>query len=263
MSNPTVRRTRLVGTALAGAAAIGAVVIGAGPAAAHAGVSASNPRALAKNVTITFHSEAESDTAGIAKLQVALPAGISVGEVSLGKAPKGWKFAQAQGGYILGGKPLAVGVDAVYSIVVKQLPDAKSLVFKTVETYGDGKIARWIEEPRGGAKLENPAPVLKLKSPTPGSTPKSGVAPATESPVTSESQGTPAPSATPGAPASATPGADGQVDTQAAAKPKPKSGDSDSDGKGGTVLLIVLGGVAVVVIGVIIWLVKRRSQAVR
>ncbi|MGW2717784.1 DUF1775 domain-containing protein [Streptomyces sp. NPDC001492] len=36
-------------------------------------------------------------------------------------------------------------VNAEYSVVVKQLPDAEELAFKTLQTYGDGHTDRWIE----------------------------------------------------------------------------------------------------------------------
>ncbi|MFI6696423.1 hypothetical protein ACIBLA_32660 [Streptomyces sp. NPDC050433] len=41
-------------------------------------------------------------------------------------------------GYTVGGTALAAGTNAEHSVVVRQLPDAKSLALKTVETYGDG-----------------------------------------------------------------------------------------------------------------------------
>jgi uncharacterized protein YcnI len=148
--------------ALGAAVAFGTVLALGGPAAAHAGVTASDARALAKNVTLTFTSEAESRKTGLAKLQIVLPQGISPGAVSLKKAPEGWTFAQAQGGYTVAGRPLPAGTDAVHSVVVAQLPDAGSLVFKVVETYGDGEVARWIEAPQGAKRLANPAPVLRL-----------------------------------------------------------------------------------------------------
>ncbi|QDY79631.1 DUF1775 domain-containing protein [Streptomyces qinzhouensis] len=145
-----------------------ALVLGtAQPAAAHAGVSASEPRALARNVTVTFTSEAESAKAGIAKLQIGLPEGLSPAAVRLTKAPKGWQFTHSPGGYTIAGPPLATGKDAVHSIAVQQLPDAKQLVFRVVETYGDGQVSRWIEEPGAGGTSENPAPVLKLKPKAP------------------------------------------------------------------------------------------------
>ncbi|MFE2528936.1 DUF1775 domain-containing protein [Streptomyces sp. NPDC059382] len=154
--------------------AVGALIVvgvAAGPAAAHAEVTASDPRALAENVTLSFTSEAESDTAGIAELRVVLPKGIGPDAVTLKEAPKEWKLTATPDGYAIGGAALPTGTDAEYSITVRQLPDEKSLAFKTLETYGDGKIARWIEVPTNGEKVDNPAPRLELKAAAPGAKP--------------------------------------------------------------------------------------------
>jgi len=35
-------------------------------------------------------------------------------------------------------------------------------VFKALQTYSDGAVVRWIEEPKEGAELEHPAPVLNV-----------------------------------------------------------------------------------------------------
>ncbi|MFI9358857.1 YcnI family protein [Streptomyces lydicus] len=51
-----------------------------------------------------------------------------------------------------------------FNIAFSQLPaNADQLTFKTLQTYSDGKVVRWIEEPKAGqAEPENPAPVLRL-----------------------------------------------------------------------------------------------------
>ncbi|WP_327396857.1 DUF1775 domain-containing protein [Streptomyces phaeochromogenes] len=150
--------------AAAGAAALTAALALANPASAHAEVEADAPRALAENVTLTFVSEAESDTAGFTELRVVLPDGIAPGDVTLADAPKGWKLKPGDDGYAVAGPALRTGVDAEYKVRVRQLPDAGQLVFKTLETYGDGETARWIELPGGGVEPEQPAPVLKLRA---------------------------------------------------------------------------------------------------
>jgi uncharacterized protein YcnI len=150
------------------AAALAAVFAAAGTAAAHTEVTASKAQALAENVTLTFTNEAESDSAGFSKIRIVLPAGITPDAVTVKDAPKGWKLRPTAHGYTVGGPALAPGKDAEHSIVVRQLPDAKSLVFKTLDTYSDGKVSRWIELPTGGAEPEKPAPVLKLKAAAPG-----------------------------------------------------------------------------------------------
>ncbi|QZL06878.1 YcnI family protein [Streptomyces sp. BHT-5-2] len=50
-----------------------------------------------------------------------------------------------------------------FSVALGQHPDdADQLAFKALQTYSDGKVVRWIEEPKAGqAEPENPAPMLK------------------------------------------------------------------------------------------------------
>lgn len=165
----TVRTMRRVGAV--SAAAIAATIAFAGPASAHAEVTASNPQALAKDVVLTFTGEAESESGGFTDVRVVLPEGIAPGDVTLDEAPKGWKMKPTEDGYTISGPKLAVGTNAVHKIKVRQLPDAKSLAFKTIETYSDGKVSRWIELPGDGPEPEEPAPVLELKAAAAGAKP--------------------------------------------------------------------------------------------
>ncbi|MEW1549714.1 DUF1775 domain-containing protein [Streptomyces tsukubensis] len=234
-----------------------ALVFGtAQPAAAHAGVTASDPRALAKNVTVTLTSEAESAKAGITKIQVVLPQGLSPAAVTLKNAPKGWKFIHSQGGYTVHGTALPTGKDAVHSIAVQQLPDAKELIFRVLETYSDGSVSRWIEDP-GVDGSDSPAPVLKLKAKAPGAV-RVPIDPArveTDPPVTAL---TPAPAPSAGAPSapaeaptatastfSAAPPADGGTPTGAAVK----TSTGDDDGGNGPVVAAVVGVAALLAAG--------------
>ncbi|MFJ1735657.1 DUF1775 domain-containing protein [Streptomyces sp. NPDC088254] len=152
--------------AVSGALALTSAFVLARPASAHAGVEADAPRALARNVTLTFTSEAESDTAGFTRVRVVLPKGIEPGEVTLAHAPKGWTLKITSDGYTIGGPALATGEDAEHAITVRRLPDVQELVFKTIDTYGDGRISRWLELPTQEAKSDQPAPVLRLKPAT-------------------------------------------------------------------------------------------------
>ncbi|MCH5671055.1 DUF1775 domain-containing protein [Streptomyces gilvus] len=222
----------------AGALALTATLALAGPALAHAEVEADTPRALAENVTLSFVSEAESDSAGFTQLRVVLPEGIAPGDVKLDAAPKGWKLKPTGDGYTLGGPALKAGVDAEHSIKVRQLPDAKEIAFKTVETYSDGEISRWIELPDGGPEPEQPAPVLKLTAAAPGAKPA----------VTASAPSSPTPSAAASAPSDATP----------AASEEAAERDEDSS----TVPLVAGVAVAVVALGGgAWWLVRRRSAS--
>ncbi|MEV5931912.1 DUF1775 domain-containing protein [Streptomyces sp. NPDC052079] len=171
MHRPTlVRNLRLTGALSAAALAI--AVATAGPAAAHAEVEAEGARALDQNVELTFSAESESASAGISKLEVILPKGIAPQDITYEEGPKGWKFAPTGRGYTVSGPKLAVGEDAEYAVTVRQLPDAKELVFKTLQTYSDGKVDRWIEleeeAEADGHGHGHPAPRLELKAAAPG-----------------------------------------------------------------------------------------------
>lgn len=168
--------------ALVAGATVGVVAIAAA-ASAHVEVSADKPQAGATKVTITFTGEAESDNAGITSERVFLPTGITPADVTLGKAPAGWKLTATTDGYTVSGKALRPGTDAVHSVVLAQLPtDAKELVFKVLESYSDGTVSRWIglQEP-GQSEPDNPAPVLKLKAAAPAPTSSSAAAPVSPS----------------------------------------------------------------------------------
>jgi uncharacterized protein YcnI len=163
---------------VAAAAAATAVLLTAVPAAAHTEVEADKAQALAEHVTVSFHAEAESDTSGIKEVRVVLPEGITPADVRYGKGPEGWKFSATEDGYTVKGAELKTGESAEYSVVVRQLPDAQEVAFKTLQTYGDGHVDRWIELDENG---ENPAPARPRqpwrprprpprKPPTPGRT---------------------------------------------------------------------------------------------
>lgn len=240
-THPVARAGRRI--ALAGAAALTATLALAVPAAAHAEVEADKPQALAEDVTLTFVSEAESDSAGFTELRVVLPEGITPEDVTLDEAPKGWKLEATSDGYTVGGPSLKAGVDAGHRIKVRRLPDAEEVAFKTVETYSDGKVSRWIELPSGGDEPEQPAPVLALKAAAPGAKPTgSGSGP------TEGEKADPAPSAT-------EPSAEATDSTPSAAAAEDDEGSSAGLVVGGAVVaLAVLGGGAW-------WLVKRRTAS--
>jgi hypothetical protein len=149
---------------LAAALGLAAVAVSASPAWAHVQVTADKPQAGATNVTVTFNGEAESTTAGIKSEQVFLPAGITPAQVHLAKAPTGWTFTTAADNFTVAGPALPKGTDAVWSVMIDKLPaNATQLVFKTIETYGDGEVVRWItEQAPGEPEPEHPAPVLML-----------------------------------------------------------------------------------------------------
>ncbi|MEV0639497.1 DUF1775 domain-containing protein [Streptomyces sp. NPDC050619] len=228
----TTRRLTLVTAATATA-----LLLTAGPASAHVEVESDKAQALAENVEISFDAESESDTAGITKIRVVVPEGIAPADVTYGEGPKGWKFTAADDGYTVEGPAVKAGVNAEYSVVVKQLPDAKELAFKTLQTYSDGHTDRWIELDDNG---ENPAPVLQLKAAAPGAKPVS------PSPSASETATSPSP----------TPEA-----TEPSASPAAQAEEKDDEGGMPAGAWVGIGLAVVVVAGGAVYLVRRRAGA--
>nr|WP_234481515.1 DUF1775 domain-containing protein [Streptomyces sp. MBT49] len=214
----------------------------AAPAAAHAEVEADKPQALAENVTLRFVSEAESDSAGFTALRVVLPRGITPADVSLGAAPRGWKLTATEDGYTVAGPALKAGVDAEHEIKVRQLPSAKEIAFKTVETYSDGEVSRWIEVPSGGEEPEQPAPVLKLKAAAPGARPVGA---------------TPSPTADAGAAAAPTRSVAAAAPKTSAAADEAAADEGGGLSTGALVGVIVLG--LLVLGGGALWVLRRRA----
>ncbi|GAA3811066.1 DUF1775 domain-containing protein [Streptomyces phyllanthi] len=230
---------------VAAAVAATSVLLTAVPAAAHVEVESDSAQALAQNAELTFVAESESATAGITELRVVLPKGILPSDVTYGDGPEGWKFTATKDGYTVKGPALKVGGDAEHSVVVRQLPDARELVFKTLQTYGDGKVDRWIELGESGGDGHghgNEAPVLELRAAAPGAKPVS------PSPSESES-------------ASASPEPTARETT---ASPSPQPGaDTTKDDTGGLSAAAWTGIAAAVLVAVAaaVVLVRRRGGA--
>ena len=177
-------------------AALGATVSGllvAAPAAAHVTV---NPDSAVQGgyARVAFRVPNESDSASTVKVEVFLPAQTPIASVSTMRVP-GWTAAVEKGKpaapVTAHGSPVtevvtkvtwtAVGDGAVkpgefaeFPLSMGPLPAADKLVFKALQTYSDGTVARWIEEPpaAGGEEPESPAPVLTLgPKPADGATP--------------------------------------------------------------------------------------------
>jgi hypothetical protein len=79
-----------------------------------------------------------------------------------------------------------VGRSLVLGIRVRQLPDGRQLVLKTVQSYADGKQDAWIEVPSASVpEPDMPAPIVRLQAAAPGATvvPPATPAPTTPAPV--------------------------------------------------------------------------------
>ncbi|MFJ3304104.1 YcnI family protein [Streptomyces sp. NPDC086549] len=170
----TLRRAATV-TALAAAGVLAA----AGIASAHVTV---HPESYAKGATdglLTFRVPNEEDSASTTKVQVFLPTDHPVLGV-LVHPRDGWTakvtttklktpvktddgtISEAVSEITWTGGKIGAGEYEDFDVAFGQLPgDADELSFKTLQTYSDGKVARWIEQ-GGEEESENPAPVLKL-----------------------------------------------------------------------------------------------------
>ncbi|WP_395298254.1 DUF1775 domain-containing protein [Kitasatospora hibisci] len=233
------------------AAAVTGVLTLASPAFAHVEVESDGARALATDVTIAFSAEAESTTAGVTALRVVLPEGIAPADVTLTEAPDGWTLAVTDDGYTVSGPAVAPGKDVAYKITVRQLPDAGELAFKTLQSYSDGRIDRWIELPKNGTEPEKPAPVLALKAAAPGATP---IAPSPSATATAPG---PTTSAAPTASTTAAAPAEASSPTAVAAA----QAVSESGGDGSSAVPIAVAAVAVLAVagGAAWWWRRRRT----
>ncbi|MCW6005598.1 YcnI family protein [Micromonospora sp. CPCC 205371] len=179
----------------------GAVLIAvlgfAAPAAAHVTV---NPTEATQGgyARLAFRVPNESDTASTTKLEVVLPEDAPVASVST-MPVAGWTVAvekrtvnppvEVHGSQVsevvakitwtaAAGGGVKPGEFQEFPVSMGPLPDVQRMVFKSLQTYSDGNISRWIEEPtEGAAEPEQPAPVLALTaasaSPAPAAAPGS------------------------------------------------------------------------------------------
>ncbi|MEU2336558.1 YcnI family protein [Streptomyces sp. NPDC006654] len=173
---PALRRAATV-TALTAASVLAA----AGAAAAHVTV---HPESYAKGATdgvLTFRVPNEEDTASTTKVEVVLPTDHPVLGV-LVTPQAGWTakvtttklknpvktddgtITEAASEITWTGGKIGPGQYQDFDVAFGQLPeDTDQLTFKTLQTYSDGKVVRWIEVPQSGDdEPENPAPTLKL-----------------------------------------------------------------------------------------------------
>jgi uncharacterized protein YcnI len=169
-----------IGVVAAGAAAL--VLAIAGPASAHVTV---NPNTAAQGAytKVSFRVPTESDTASTTKLQVNLPTDTPIASVST-KPVVGWTVAtvktklatpiKSDDGDITEavtqitwtaskGAEIKPGQFQEFDVSLGPLPSANQINFKALQTYSDGNIVRWIDEPAtDGSEPDHPAPVLKL-----------------------------------------------------------------------------------------------------
>ncbi|MFE7330409.1 YcnI family protein [Streptomyces sp. NPDC057565] len=174
-------RTTLPRAGIVTALAVAGVLGAAGAAFAHVTV---HPGSYAKGATdgvLTFRVPNEEDSASSTKVQVFLPTDHPVLGV-LVTPQDGWTakvttkklktpvktddgtITEAVSEITWTGSKIGPGQYHDFNVAFGQLPDdTDQLAFKTLQTYSDGTVARWIEKTdKGGEEPENPAPVLEL-----------------------------------------------------------------------------------------------------
>ncbi|MEV0739764.1 YcnI family protein [Streptomyces sp. NPDC050549] len=174
-------RTTLRRAGTVAALATAGVLAAAGVASAHVTV---HPESYAKGATdgvLTFRVPNEEDKSSTTKVQVYLPTDHPVLGV-LVTPQNGWTakvttsklktpvktddgtITDAVSEITWTGGRIAAGQYEDFNVAFGQLPeDTDRLTFKTLQTYADGDVVRWIEEAAAGDdEPENPAPVLKL-----------------------------------------------------------------------------------------------------
>lgn len=174
-------------TASAAAFVLGAALVGvfglALPASAHVTV---NPKEATQGGygRVAFRVPNESDTASTTKIEVNLPENAPVASVSTIPLP-GWTVVlekrKVDPPLEVHGSQITEAVSKItwtagagaevkpeqfqeFGVSLGPLPQVDQLVFKVLQTYSDGNISRWIDEPAaaGAEEPEHPAPVLKL-----------------------------------------------------------------------------------------------------
>jgi len=158
------------------------IIVGGGSvAAAHVSVHA-DEAVQGGTTEIAFRVPNESDTASTVSVRLQLPADTPIAEVAV-LPVAGWRYEVTRStppdpvpaghgrevsevvSEIAWHADVAVkpGEYQVFRIAAGPLPRTDQLVFKVVQTYDDGLVQRWIDEPvPGEPEPEHPAPVLAL-----------------------------------------------------------------------------------------------------
>ena len=196
-------------SAVVGGAVAALTLALAAPAVAHVTVNA-NTAVQGGYTKVTFRVPNESDTASTTKVEVNLPAATPFASVSL-KPVAGWTMSaekaklatpiEAHGSPITeavskitwtasGSAAVKPGEFQTFDVSMGPLPETPQMIFKTLQTYSDGTVVRWIDEPAtDGTEPESPAPVLKLAAPGAGADAAAAPTAATAAAPAGESSG--------------------------------------------------------------------------
>jgi periplasmic copper chaperone A len=180
----TLRRAQRLALGTLAAVVAACLLLLAAPGWAHVTV---NPREAVQGgyTALSFRVPNETDDTSTTKVEVFLPQEHPLASVSVRPHP-GWhakvvtkKLAKplstddgevTDGVYTITWTPdrakdaLQPGQYDEFDVSVGPLPEVSSLTFKTLQTYSDGTVVRWIDQPAaaGQPEPEHPAPVLTL-----------------------------------------------------------------------------------------------------
>lgn len=178
-----MKRTR-VRLALPVAAALTTFAISTS-AWAHVTVTATDATPGASDVEITFRVPNELPSARVVRVDVTFPVDTPIADVLI-QPVAGWAFTEktsklatpvvtddgnvteavSEVDWRATGSGITPGEFEAFTVIAGQLPEAKSLTFKAIQTYSNGTTVSWIEVPAPGdtAEPEHPAPVLVLST---------------------------------------------------------------------------------------------------
>jgi uncharacterized protein YcnI len=154
------------------------VLLAAGPAWAHVEV---NPEQVGRGSTVdlTFHVPNEEDDASTIAVEIAFPTDHPIPSAAPKPMP-GWLSDVETSGnavtrVVWKDGLIQPGGEANFVVTVGPLPvDTDRVVFRALQTFDDGEVVRWIEEPQpGNNQPEHPAPVLFLIGQAPSTTAES------------------------------------------------------------------------------------------
>jgi uncharacterized protein YcnI len=176
------RLTRIL-AAVASGVVLATVVMPAGPAAAHVSVS---PTQAAQGgfVVLTFRVPNEREGRSTSKVQLYFPTSTPIIGATV-RQLTGWTSKVVQGPLstpvTVDGTAITRAVTSItwsakdaanavsgsdyqeFGVSVGPLPRVEQVTFKALQTYDDGQVSRWIEEPVDGAgEPQSPAVVLRL-----------------------------------------------------------------------------------------------------
>lgn len=171
--------------AAASAVAATSALVLSGTAAAHVGVQPQGEAAKGGYAVVNVKVPNERDNASTVKVEINFPVEHPLSSVMPQPVP-GWKAevdktkldkplevhgkkiteAVTKVTWTSDGAKIGPGQFQQFPLSLGRLPeDADQLVLKSIQTYDNKEVVRWIEEPvKGGEEPEAPAPVLKLSA---------------------------------------------------------------------------------------------------